>query len=162
MDAKPKARLALVPRRAMFGRMAHLNMLKLCVGAESVEDLAEWQISQRDRWPRGCAVHVTRMWPKREAELLEGGSLYWIIKGVIQCRQRLLALEQVEGGDGITRCALVMDAEVIRTEAAPRRPFQGWRYLDPKDSPRDLVKGREADDTLPPELAQALAEIGLR
>ncbi|MBK6466710.1 MAG: DUF1489 domain-containing protein [Rhodobacter sp.] len=142
--------------------MAHLNLLKLCVGTDSVEDLADWQDSQQARWPRGCAVHVTRMWPKRDAELLEGGSLYWIIKGVILCRQRLVGLEQVEGADGITRCALVMDREIIRTEAAPRRPFQGWRYLSPQDAPRDLPQGRVNDDTLPPELARALADIGLR
>ena len=142
--------------------MSHLNILKLCVGAESVEDLAEWQHSQRGHWPAGRAVHVTRMWPKREAEVLAGGSLYWVIKGVILCRQRIVALDRVDGADGITRCALVLDAAIIRTEAAPRRPFQGWRYLDPKDSPRDLPQGRTAEDTLPPELAQALAEIGLR
>jgi hypothetical protein len=85
-----------------------------------------------------------------------------VIKGVILCRQRLLALEQVEGGDGITRCALVLDAEIIRTEAAPRRPFQGWRYLDPREAPRDLPKGRALDDALPVDMARALAEIGLR
>lgn len=139
-----------------------LHILKLCVGADSVEDLSDWQDSQRPRWPRGCAIHVTRMWPKREAEVLDGGSLYWVIKGVILCRQRLLALEQVEGGDGITRCALVLDAEIIRTEAAPRRPFQGWRYLDPREAPRDLPKGRAVDDALPVDMARALAEIGLR
>lgn len=139
-----------------------LHILKLCVGADSVEDLSDWQDSQRPRWPRGCAIHVTRMWPKREAEVLDGGSLYWVIKGVILCRQRLLALEQVEGGDGITRCALVLDAEIIRTEAAPRRPFQGWRYLDPSEAPRDLPKGRAVDDALPVDMARALAEIGLR
>jgi hypothetical protein len=139
-----------------------LHLLKLCVGADSVEDLSDWQDSQRPRWPRGCAIHVTRMWPKREAEVLDGGSLYWVIKGIILCRQRLLALEQVEGGDGITRCALVLDAEIIRTEAAPRRPFQGWRYLDPREAPRDLPKGRALDDALPVDMARALAEIGLR
>jgi hypothetical protein len=138
-----------------------INLLKLCVGATSVEDLIDWQHSQRRSWPEGCAVHVTRMWPKREADLLEGGSLYWVIKGVILARQRLIDLKEVDHGDGIQRCGLVLDAEVIRTEAAPRRPFQGWRYLDPKDSPRDLPKGRVKDDPLPPELAQALAEIGL-
>lgn len=139
-----------------------LHILKLCVGADSVADLSDWQDSQRPRWPRGCAIHVTRMWPKREAEVLDGGSLYWVIKGVILCRQRLLALEQVEGGDGIARCALVLDAEIIRTEAAPRRPFQGWRYLDPREAPRDLPKGRAVDDALPVDMARALAEIGLR
>jgi hypothetical protein len=139
-----------------------INILKLCVGADSVEDLIDWQASQRPRWPAGQAIHVTRMWPKREAEVLEGGSLYWVIKGVILARQRIADLQQVDLGDGISRCALILDAEVVRTEAAPRRPFQGWRYLDPKDSPRDLPKGRAKDDPLPAALAQALAEIGLR
>ena len=139
-----------------------INILKLCVGADSIEDLTQWQASQRARWPAGRAVHVTRMFPKREAEVLDGGSLYWVIKGVIQCRQRILGLEQVTGGDGISRCALVMDAQLIRTEAATRRPFQGWRYLTPAESPRDLAKGREREEALPPALALALAEIGLR
>ena len=146
----------------MLGAMGFVNLLKLCVGADSVEDLTDWQESQRGRWPEGRAMHVTRMWPKREAEVLGGGSLYWVIKGAVLCRQRLLGLEEMRGDDGILRCGLVLDAEVIRTEAAPRRPFQGWRYLNPEDSPRDLPKGRAADDALPPELAQALAEIGLR
>ncbi len=139
-----------------------VNILKLCVGADSIEDLADWQTSQRSRWPSGRAIHVTRMFPKREAEVLDGGSLYWVIKGIILCRQRILGLEQITEGDGITRCALILDADIIRTEAAPRRPFQGWRYLDPNESPRDLVKGREREDPLPAALAQALAEIGLR
>lgn len=139
-----------------------INILKLCVGAESVEDLTDWQHSQRARWPAGVAMHVTRMWPKRAAEVTSGGSLYWVIKGVVLARQRILRLEEVFGADGIRRCGLVLDAEVIRTEPAPRRPFQGWRYLDPMESPRDLPKGRVAEDALPPELARALADIGLR
>lgn len=140
----------------------HVNLLKLCVGADSVEDLEDWQASQRGRWPAGRAVHVTRMWPKREAEVLDGGSLFWVIKGQVLARQRILGLERVEGGDGIARCALILGAEVIRTEAAPRRPFQGWRYLAPEDSPRDLPKGRAREEPLPEGLARALAEIGLR
>ena len=139
-----------------------VNLMKLCVGADSVEDLADWQTQNAHLWPKGSAVHVTRMWPKREAEVLDGGSVYWVIKGVITARQRIVALDERRGSDGIARCALVLDAEVIRTEGAARRPFQGWRYLDPADSPRDLPKGRALDDKLPPSLAQALAEIGLR
>ncbi len=142
--------------------MTHLNIIKLCVGAESVEDLQQWHESHRGVWPAGTTEHVTRMWPKREAELLNGGSLYWVIKGVVQARQRLLGLEERRGADGILRCALVLDTEVVRTEAAQRRPFQGWRYLDPAESPRDLAKGRMRDDVLPAGLALALAEIGLR
>jgi hypothetical protein len=142
--------------------MSYLNILKLCVGATSVEDLLQWQASQRHHWPPGCAVHVTRMWPKREAEVTGGGSLYWVIKGIVLARQRILRLEEYNGQDGIRRCALVLDAEVIRTEAAPRRPFQGWRYLDAADAPRDLPKGRALEQALPQALALALAEIGLR
>ena len=141
--------------------MAGLNILKLCVGAESVEDLTDWHRAHAHVWAKGTTEHVTRMWPKRQDELLDGGSLYWVIKGAIQARQRILGLAERRGGDGIARCALVLDAEVIRTEAAPRRPFQGWRYLITEESPRDLPKGRALDGTLPPALAQALAEIGL-
>jgi hypothetical protein len=142
--------------------VTQLNIIKLCVGAESVEDLTEWQTANAPQWAPGTAEHVTRMWPKRADEVLDGGSLYWVIKGAILARQRILALEERRGADGIARCALVLDTEVIRTEAAPRRPFQGWRYLVPDESPRDLPKGRALDDKLPPALAQALAEIGLR
>lgn len=138
-----------------------VNLIKLCVGCDSVEDLLAWRETQQHRYPPGESVHVTRMWPRREAEVLNG-SLYWVFKGLVLARQRILALERVVGDDGITRCAIHMDAEVIRTEPAPRRPFQGWRYLPAAESPRDLPAARAADDALPPELAAALAEIGLR
>jgi len=139
-----------------------VHLLKLCVGAESVDDLLDWHRTHPSPFPTGERRHVTRMWPKREAEVLNGGSLYWVIKGVILCRQRILRLDEVDRGDGIRRCGIVMDPQVIRTEAAARRPFQGWRYLSPEDAPRDLPKGRESDSALPEEMALALAEIGLR
>ena len=138
-----------------------LNSLKLCVGADSVEDLLQWQAQHLGHWPAGRAEHITRMWPKRAEEVLDGGSLYWVIKGQVLARQRILALEPRQGADGIARCALVLDAQVIRTEAAARRPFQGWRYLAAEESPRDLPKGRALETALPASLAQALAEIGL-
>ncbi len=141
--------------------MDHLNLIKLCVGADSVEDLEDWHRTNRGLWAPGRTEHVTRMWPKRETEVLAGGSLYWVIKGQVLARQRILALEPRQGADGIARCALVMDEAVIRTEPAARRPFQGWRYLTPADTPRDLPKGRARDDALPADLARALAEIGL-
>jgi hypothetical protein len=139
-----------------------VNLLKLCVGAEKVEDLTDWQASARAKGPDGLPRHVTRMWPKREAEVLNGGSIYWVFKGVILARQSILRFDEVDRGDGITRCALVLDPKVIRTEAVPRRPFQGWRYLDPQDAPRDLKEGRSGDAALPPQLEAALAEIGVR
>jgi hypothetical protein len=144
---------------AMLGGMLHLQ--KLCVGATSVEDLIDWQASQAAVWPPGQAIHVTRMWPRREADVLEG-SLYWVVKGLILCRQRILDLTEDRGPDGIVRCAIHLDVAVIRTEAAPRRPFQGWRYMEPKDAPRDLPSGRGREDPLPAGLARALEEIGLR
>ena len=101
------------------------------------------------------------MWPKREAELLDGGSIYWVIKGFVQARQRIIRLDEVDHGDGIRRCAIVLDPEVVRTEAAPRRPFQGWRYLNGADAPSDLRRESSNSD-LPPELMTALAEIGVR
>ena len=101
------------------------------------------------------------MWPKREDALLNGGSIYWIIKGFLQCRQRILRLDEVIGSDGIRRCAIVLDPEVIRTTSAKKRPFQGWRYLTVDDAPVDLAAQRENEDQLPPELANALADIGV-
>lgn len=139
--------------------MEPLHILKLCVGAEKVEDLLDWQAAH---FGAGPARHVTRMWPKRAEEVLAGGSLYWVFKGVVLARQRILELQPVTGADGIARCALVLDREVVRTEALPRRPFQGWRYFTAAEAPRDLPGGRDPDAALPRELQAALAEIGLR
>jgi len=103
----------------------HLNIIKLCVGADSVEDLIDWQVRNAPHWAPGTAEHVTRMWPKRADEILAGGSLYWVIKGVITARQRIVALDERRGSDGIARCALVLDAEVIRTEGCCAPPLSG-------------------------------------
>jgi hypothetical protein len=139
-----------------------VHLLKLCVGAQAVEDLAAWQDARRKTWPDNLPRHITRMWPKREGEILNGGALFWVFKGVILARQSIKGLEEVRGEDGILRCAIVLDPEIVRTEPAPRRPFQGWRYLTVEDAPRDLPKSRGVEEALPPELARALADIGLR
>lgn len=139
-----------------------VHLIKLSVGTDSVEDLAEWQEMRRKTvWKDGFNRHVTRMWPKREAEVLNGGSIFWVIKGLVQCRQRIHRLDEITGEDGIRRCAIVLDPEIIRTTTAPKRPFQGWRYLDPADAPADLARQRKGEDALPAELNQALAEIGV-
>lgn len=138
-----------------------LNMIKLCVGAEQVDDLLRWQQNPRALGPDGMPRHVTRMWPKRAEEILGGGSLYWVFKGVVLCRQRILRLDEVVGQDGIRRCGIVLDREAVRVAATPRRPFQGWRYLPAADAPRDLSKGRPTEEPLPPQLQSALAEIGV-
>ncbi len=143
------------------GDLGTINLIKLCVGAERVEDLIDWQASAHAKGPDGLPRHITRMWPKRADELLNGGSLYWVFKGVVLCRQTILRLDEVDRGDGIVRCGIVFDPQVIRVAATPRRPFQGWRYLKPEDAPRDLSGGRARDETLPPALESALAEIGV-
>ena len=136
-----------------------LHLIKLCVGCDDPAELAAWQ---KQRFHGGTPRHITRMWPKREAELLKGGSIYWVFKGVMQARQRLVGLDEVVGDDGIRRCALMLDPELVRTAAVPRRPFQGWRYLEAQDAPPDLPQGREAEPDLPSDIARALAEMGLR
>ena len=139
----------------------HINLVKLSVGSETVESLQEWQNTNKAQGSDGLPRHVTRMWPKREADLLKGGSLFWVIKGFLQCRQRILRLDEVSGKDGVRRCAIVLDPEIIRTTNVRKRPFQGWRYLAIEDAPIDLPKRAFEDDHIPPSLAGALADIGV-
>jgi hypothetical protein len=140
-----------------------LNILKLCVGCDSIEDLEEWIEFRLDEKRRAGQpaeqTHTTRMVPKRTTEL-EGGSLYWVIKGSVQCRQRLLGIRPFTDGEGISRCHLVLEPQVVRTDWQPRRAFQGWRYLTAKDAPRDLPAGADVA-ALPPNLRRDLAELGL-
>jgi len=147
-----------------MGDTPRLHLLKLCVGAETVPDLARWRqryaAQRRAQGLDPTLRHVTRMWPRRAAELLAGGSLYWVFKGVVLARQRILALEPADGEDGVRRCAIVLDDRLVRTEAQPRRPFQGWRYLEAADAPRDLDEVAAAD-ALPPELETALQTLGV-
>ncbi|WP_108485218.1 DUF1489 family protein [Oceaniglobus ichthyenteri] len=140
----------------------YVNMLKLSVGTESVETLIDWQRNRSRQIADGAYYHITRMWPKRVDEILAGGSMYWVIGGLIQARQPITGFREIIGEDGIRRCGIVMAPDVIRVEVTPKRPFQGWRYLQPDDAPRDLPKGRRAEPALPPQLAAALADIGVR
>lgn len=139
----------------------NINLIKLSVGSKSVESLIDWQETPRAKGPDGLPRHVTRMWPRRAKELLNGGSVYWVIQGLVQCRQRIIRLDEVTGGDGIRRCAIVLDPAVIRTSTAPKRPFQGWRYLSQGDAPADLPMARQNEEALPADLSAALADIGV-
>ena len=142
--------------------MAKVNLIKLSVGSTSVEEMHAWQEHRSQQRRDGRYYHLTRMWPKRSEELLDGGSIYWVIQGVVLARQRIDALEEMTGADGIRRCALFLNPEIVRTEAMTKRPFQGWRYLKPEDAPKDLAARRRTTDPLPPALEAALAEIGVR
>lgn len=140
--------------------MAHpLNMMKLCVGCASPDELIAWQ---QKRFGDGPISHVTRQRPTRADELIPGGSIYWVFKGMMLARQPLLSLEERVGADGIRRCGLILDREVILVTATPRRAFQGWRYLRGEDAPPDLPRARAAEPELPAKLARELADMGLR
>lgn len=140
---------------------SQIHLIKLSVGSESVETLIEWQDNPRAQGPDGLPRHVTRMWPRREADL-KGSSIYWVIKGFVQARQRILRLDEVIREDGIRRCGIVLEPALIRTVAAPKRPFQGWRYLQPDDAPIDLPAHRASEEELPKDLELALADLGLK
>ncbi|MCC6007116.1 MAG: DUF1489 domain-containing protein [Rhodobacteraceae bacterium] len=138
-----------------------LHLIKLCVGIDSVEALAAWQAQRASEQPGWHPTHVTRMWPRRAEEVLAGGSLYWVIRGNVLARQRILALEPREGADGVRRCAIRLEPQLVLTRTAPRRPFQGWRYLEAADAPPDLGPARGDEAPLPPALQSALADIGV-
>jgi hypothetical protein len=142
-----------------------LNLIKLCVGCDSVEDLEEWIAFRLDERRRAGEpaeqFHTTRMLPTRRAELLDGGSLYWVIKAQVQCRQRLLDIRPFVDAEGISRCHLILDPDVVRTDWQPRRAFQGWRYLPVADAPADLADAHSGVMAMPPHLRRELAELGL-
>lgn len=142
-----------------------LHLIKLCVGADSLQDLRDW-VAERALVAIAAGLdphstHTTRMVPKRIDELLESGSLYWVIKGQVMARQKLLDIKTFTGGDGVQRCELLLGPEVVETVPQPRRPFQGWRYLKPEDVPQDLGSLGEGMGQMPEELRRELAALGL-
>jgi hypothetical protein len=142
-----------------------LHLIKLCVGCDSIRELEGW-IKQRlkDKRKRGEKpehIHTTRMVPKRAAELADGGSLYWVIRGEVACRQRIRDVRPFRDKDGIGRCGLVLDPKVILVAPRPHRAFQGWRYLAAKDAPRDLEKVAPGAAAMPEKLRRELRELGL-
>ncbi len=143
-----------------------LHLIKLCVGCDAVRDLEDW-IKQklREKRRRGDKkpehIHRTRMVPKRAAELTDGGSLYWVIRGEIACRQRIRDVRPFRDKDGIGRCALVLDPKVVLVAPRPFRAFQGWRYLAAEDAPADLAKAAPGAAAMPEKLRRELSQLGL-
>jgi hypothetical protein len=140
-------------------------MIKLCVGVDSVEELAGWQkrrladMRKAKKPPR--LYHATRMVPKRQDELADGGSLYWVIRGIVQVRQRILGFGDGAKADGTPCCHVFLDPKLVAVYPAPRRAFQGWRYLPEADAPADLTASNASIAQIPPDMRQALAELGL-
>lgn len=143
-----------------------VHIIKLCVGADSVEDLATWQrqrMGEIERQTgRAFLFHTTRMVPKRQAEVLDGGSIYWVIRGVIQARQAILGFDEGQKEDGTRCCLILLDPELVLVKATRRRAFQGWRYLDADDAPADLASGDAGDlGRMPAKMRRELAELCL-
>ncbi len=139
-----------------------LNLIKLAVGASSMEEIAKFQEKRRkERRQKPGSPHrvFTRSTPKRQAELLEGGSLYWVIKGYIRARQKLVGFDEASDDQGRKYCVFLVERELVPTAMRAMQPFQGWRYLEPARAPADARPGDSAD--APPEMAAELRRLGL-
>lgn len=135
-----------------------VHVVKLCVGAENVAQIAQWQAGQMAQGRR-LPVCGTRSWPKRGAEILAGGSLYWIVKGLLVVRQRVLEIAEVEDEYGL-RCGFWLEPALVPIMPQRRRAFQGWRYLEPEDAPADL-SGEGGADVMPEDLRRELLALGV-
>ena len=144
-----------------------VHLLKMAVGVESLDHL---RALQRKRLAQagqpggtGDLRHFTRNMPKRDAEVLDGGSIFWVMKGYIRVRQRIVGFDRVTREDGRKRCAFILDPKLVQTELQPQKPIQGWRYLETDAAPPDLGQGgpSEVDSAMPPEMAAELRGLGL-
>ena len=142
------------------------HLIKLSVGTDSIEDLEDWiKLKLKEKRKRGEKkperIHTTRMVPKRADELLDGGSIYWVIRGEILCRERILAIRPFVDREGVGRCKLVLDPKCVPVQPRPFRAFQGWRYLTAKDAPPDLDRAAPGARNMPETLRRELRELGL-
>ena len=142
-----------------------LHLIKLCVGCDSVRDLEDWiKEKLRDKRRNGEKaehIHRTRMVPKRAEELKDGGSLYWVIRGEIMCRQEIRDIRPFVDKNGIGRCGIVLNPKTVLVAPRPYRAFQGWRYLAAPDAPRDLDKVAKGAAAMPEKMRRELRELGL-
>ena len=134
-----------------------VHLKKLSVGSQSLETLRAWQALRLSETAQ--LVHVTRNRPRRAEEILDGGSIYWIIKGVMSARQNIIDITEVQRADGQVACGLVLSPDLIATVPIKMRIFQGWRYLEAEDAPADLTD--PVDESMPPALVAELRELGV-
>jgi hypothetical protein len=116
--------------------------------------------AQKQRGKKPERIHTTRMVPKRADELIDGGSIFWVIRGQIICRERILDIRPFTDRDGIHRCRLVLDPKCVLVEPRPRSAFQGWRYLEAKEAPRDLSRAAPGAAKMPEQMRRELRELG--
>jgi hypothetical protein len=145
--------------------MVTVNLVKLCVGVTGVDELERLQSMRRDQYAKsGMApvnIHITRNKPKRADEILDNGSLYWVMRRQIRVRQKIIRIDDLEDMEGKKRCGLVLGQKLIRTELRNYRPFQGWRYLEQSDVPPDLTSNSFGSGDMPPEMEEELRSLGL-
>ena len=156
----------LLPKRDTYGTTPWpFTSSSFASAVTSVKELDDWiREKLRDRKKRGLSrehMHKTRMVPKRADELRDGGSLYWVIRGEVMCRQRLLDVRPFVDKGGIGRCHLVLEPKLVLVEPRTWRAFQGWRYLGHKDVPRDLDRAAPGARNMPETLRRELRELGL-
>lgn len=142
-----------------------MHIIKLCVGVSTLEELEGYRAERAHWWGADYGedvhVHRTRTMPKRREEIEGQGSIYWVISGVVRCRQRILRLAPAVDEQGLACCDIIMAPDLIRVVPRPKSPFQGWRYLEPKDAPPDLDQANGFADEGSMELAEELARLGL-
>ena len=141
-----------------------INIIKLCVGAQNVSELFKWQknrIISVANLEDPVTFIITRMRPKKEEELLNGGSIYWVFKGLILARQKIIGFDNIIGADNILRCKIILNSQIILTESIQKRPFQGWRYFKQEEVPNDRELYSEDKIEIPLELQKELSEIGI-
>ena len=141
------------------------NLVKLCVGITTINQLEQIQSMRREEYIKAgrapVNIHITRNKPKRFKEIIDGGSLYWVIRRQIRVRQKIIRIEDIEDSEGRKKCCLVLDPDLIKTEHRAYRPFQGWRYLEQSDAPADLSADQNGESEMPSEMEEELRGLGL-
>ena len=142
-----------------------VNLVKLCVGITTINQLEQLQSMRRGEYVKAgrppVNIHITRNKPKRSKEIINSGSLYWVIRRQIRVRQKIIRIDDIEDSEGRKRCCLVLDSDLIKTEHRAYRPFQGWRYLEQSDAPADLSNNQKAESEMPSEMEEELRGLGL-
>jgi hypothetical protein len=137
-----------------------LHLVKMAVGIGDIEHLR--QVRAERTAQRGWSAVYTRNHPRRVEAVLDGGSIYWVIKGQIRVRQRILGFHAERDDNGRAYCLIEVDPMLVPTLPRPFRPFQGWRYLPPADAPKDAPGGPGGDfAALPDHMLMELRELGL-
>lgn len=136
-----------------------VHLKKLSVGSVSLDNMREWQAHRLSAGQP--LIHPTRNWPKRREELLDGGSIYWIIKGQMQARQAIDDMIEINTGDGVARCGIVLNPQIVPIWPRKERIFQGWRYLEVDNAPQDIPADTGDGEAMPTELASELRDLGL-